>query len=418
MARGVAIYYNSLEHVGGIESVILRHSHLFPAAGRPCVVLTRHKVERLRDSVGCPMATLDDACVEKQLQSVLTKYDCEWLIVHDPNASNLGQMCDVAHAIDCKVAVVIHFSFNAPIYCNEASRQYQNIENVARIVDAIACVSAYDTDFWRALGVNAFHVQNPFIKKNIDAVQSQANGKRLLWIGRCVKQKQPYYALKIVKAVAENIPDVRLTMVGVGEGAAGMRDCAQSLGVDDKVTIVDSTDDIGSFYNNADMLLMTSLFESFGLVITEAWAARLPVAMFELPYLDLTCDGNGFVSSPFGDVKGIADKIVKLLSNSDERQKIGNDGHEKLQQFNDDEVIKSWERLFCGEKTTTKIDGDILAREVVKAWKSHVAQNQWKIDFCDKMNRVTANRFPKIVRWGKRWIYRPMLNLKRKFRRK
>lgn len=417
--RGVAIYYHSLESLGGIERVIIEHSRIFSQRSR-CVILTDEPVNKLKHLLKCEnivfMSRRDN---RDQLAEIINNYEIDWLILHDPGSQRLQQYVEMAHRMNCRVALTIHFSFHSPIIFNEANGLYRVVTKAAEVVDAIACVSRYDTIFWRALGLKTFHVQNPFVHPPEGRIKDEILGGRILWVGRGAPQKKPEEALSILRLLAQANKSVHMTMVGVGDSLNGLRKAARTLGIEKHLTLVDRADDMEAYYMNNDIVLITSIVESFCLVIAEARSYGLPIAMYEMEYLDLIGEGGGILSAPFGNREKLAAKVEEVLFDRQKLKELGETSKLGMHGFNDDMVWSSWECLFEdkeAEKLSEKFNADVLIRETIKAWEEHYRQNHWKIEFCDKLERIFNGNFRRFVNIGGRFVYRPLINIKRKFR--
>jgi glycosyltransferase involved in cell wall biosynthesis len=99
----------------------------------------------------------------------------------------------------------------------------------------------------------------------------------LLWVGRMEKEKNPECALDALVAARRAGFDVGLTFVGDGRLRAMLEEKARREDVTEWVEFVGSVSDPLPYYATADLLLVTSEYEGFGLVIIEALAAGVPV---------------------------------------------------------------------------------------------------------------------------------------------
>lgn len=90
----------------------------------------------------------------------------------------------------------------------------------------------------------------------------------------------------------------------------------------------------------ADMLVLPSRVDSFGLVFLEAWAYRKPVigaAAGGIP--EVIDEGSDGFLVPFGDVKGLAERIATLLDNRPLAERMGEEGYRKVIRFYTWDVI-------------------------------------------------------------------------------
>jgi glycosyltransferase involved in cell wall biosynthesis len=78
-------------------------------------------------------------------------------------------------------------------------------------------------------------------------------------------------------AVLREVPAARLFMVGDGERKSSLMDLAESLGVKDKITFTGFREDLGPFYEMADVFAMSSLQEGLGTAVLDALASGVPI---------------------------------------------------------------------------------------------------------------------------------------------
>jgi UDP-glucose:(heptosyl)LPS alpha-1,3-glucosyltransferase len=122
-------------------------------------------------------------------------------------------------------------------------------------------------------------------------------------------------AILAALAKARTKANVRLLVVGRGnERKYGA--LARSLGVAEAVTFAGTqTASIERYYRAADVFIMLSAFDTFGMVVLEAMAAGLPVIVSgKVGAKDLVADGeNGFVVSDPRDTDTAAARLSQLL---------------------------------------------------------------------------------------------------------
>jgi L-malate glycosyltransferase len=109
--------------------------------------------------------------------------------------------------------------------------------------------------------------------------------------------------------------DARLVLVGDGPEYGRTRELVESMGLADAVRYVGVVDDVVSLLKAADVLLLPSETESFGLVALEAMASGVPVVASDVGGLPEVVEHGvtGFLA-PVGDVDAMAAFCLKLLA--------------------------------------------------------------------------------------------------------
>jgi D-inositol-3-phosphate glycosyltransferase len=125
---------------------------------------------------------------------------------------------------------------------------------------------------------------------------------QLLFVGRLQPLKGPDVAVRTLAEVRRVLPDAQLRIVGGTSGnGAGISDpdqllaLAQQLGVADGLVLEDAIDQrtLVHRYRDADVVLVPSRSETFGLVALEAQACGVPVVAADVPGLEAVVGAGG-----------------------------------------------------------------------------------------------------------------------------
>lgn len=170
--------------------------------------------------------------------------------------------------------------------------------------------------------------------------------KRVIYAGRFAYLKGIPNMIKIWKLVNQKHPDWTLDFYGEGEEKEKYAPLIDSLNINFKVH--EPTSDIHKEYCNSSIAILTSISESFALVLPEEMSCGLPVVSFDCPYgpRDIIKDGiNGFLIPP-NNVELFAEKICLLIENETLREKMGKAGIEYSKRFSAEIVMPQWKNLF------------------------------------------------------------------------
>ena len=101
---------------------------------------------------------------------------------------------------------------------------------------------------------------------------------------------------------------------------------------------------ISQVYLNSSVLIVSSLSESFPMVMNEAKAHGLPIVAFNVDYSP--CFQKGVITVEMFDYKSMGNEIAKLLKDFNYRKKKGMEAKYSLDMFKNNETIIMWKELF------------------------------------------------------------------------
>lgn len=151
----------------------------------------------------------------------------------------------------------------------------------------------------------------------------------ILSVGRLNYQKGLKYLLKAMRIVMQQVPDVKLVIVGNGEQLTSLRDLSQSLGLENSVIFTGAIPqmEIPEAYAAADVFVLPSIFESFGIALIEAQASGKPVIGTRVGGAPEALQENrtGFLVNP-ADSKQLGEAIIRVLSDKKLARQMGENG--------------------------------------------------------------------------------------------
>lgn len=171
------------------------------------------------------------------------------------------------------------------------------------------------------------------------------NGESLLvHVSNFRPVKRPLDCVEIFARVLKEISQVRLVMVGDGSERMNVEHRARCLGVYEKCSFVGKQPNIVDYLSAADVLLLPSEQESFGLAALEAMACEVPVIASRVGGLpEVVDDGETGFLSEVADVDKMARDAVRLLADSGLRRTMGTRARElALERYRTDIVIPQY----------------------------------------------------------------------------
>ena len=156
--------------------------------------------------------------------------------------------------------------------------------------------------------------------------------------------KRPVDCVEILASVLRRGLNARMVMVGDGSERTNAEHRARSLGVADKISFVGKQPNIPDYLSAADILLLPSEIESFGLAALEAMACEVPVVASKVGGIpEVVTDGETGFLRPVGDIEGMADMVGRLISDKELRIEMGRRARETaISQYSTDLVIPKY----------------------------------------------------------------------------
>ncbi|HUS11082.1 MAG TPA: N-acetyl-alpha-D-glucosaminyl L-malate synthase BshA [Pyrinomonadaceae bacterium] len=156
--------------------------------------------------------------------------------------------------------------------------------------------------------------------------------------------KRPVDCVEILSRVVKSGIDTKLVMVGDGSERTNVEHRARCLGVFDKCVFVGKQPNIVDYLSAADVLLLPSDQESFGLAALEAMACEVPVIASRVGGIpEVVTDGETGFLSEVGDVEKMAQDAARLLNDERLRREMGKRARESaVTRYRTDIVIPKY----------------------------------------------------------------------------
>ncbi len=179
---------------------------------------------------------------------------------------------------------------------------------------------------------------------------SDLTEKRVIAVGRISYQKGFERLVEAWAAIESKFPDWRLDIIGSKEDSVEvlkLKAAIQRCNVAN-VRLLPPTQDIAKEYAKSSLLVMTSRYEGFGLVLTEAMACGLPCVAFDCHCgpSDIISDGVDGLLVEQGNIEGLANAMSRLMGNPQELTAMGANAKVKSLRYDLPAVMRSWETLF------------------------------------------------------------------------
>ncbi|MDH7446582.1 glycosyltransferase family 4 protein [Aquimarina sp. 2201CG14-23] len=178
--------------------------------------------------------------------------------------------------------------------------------------------------------------------------QSTLQNKKVLAVGKQGFQKGYDRLLAAWNRVAKKHPSWSIDIYGTIDKNEGLDDLAKDLGISTSVHFYPPIKNIAEKYQEASIYVMSSRYEGFGMVLTEAMAYGVPCVSFDCPYgpSDIISDQENGLLVANNDIEGLANGICDLIEHEEKRIMMGKKARIDVQQYLPEKIAVQWDNLF------------------------------------------------------------------------
>jgi glycogen(starch) synthase len=172
-------------------------------------------------------------------------------------------------------------------------------------------------------------------------IPAEKKDKIVLFLGRITMQKGPEYFLAAAKKVLEVIGNVKFVMAGSGDMMHQIIELAASMGIGNKVLFTGflSGEDVNRAFKMADLYVMPSVSEPFGISSLEAMDRNVPVLMSKQSGISEVV--THALKVDFWDIDEMANKMIAVLKRPQLKMTLGKNGFHESRKFNwEDSAVK------------------------------------------------------------------------------
>lgn len=223
--------------------------------------------------------------------------------------------------------------------------------------DAITAVS----ENLRQETLNHFRIEKPiqvipnfvdtarFRRKPIDAfrqILAPKGEKILVHASNFRRIKRIPDVVRIFAAVRATVP-AKLLFVGDGPERSTAEELSRELGVFECVRFVGKQDQIEDILSIADLFLLTSEYESFGLAALEAMAAGVPVISTQAGGLaEINVHGETGFACEVGDIESMSRHAIDLLTDGERLNQFRQSAREQAARYDIRKILPTYEVLY------------------------------------------------------------------------
>ena len=219
-------------------------------------------------------------------------------------------------------------------------------ERLVRRFDSLVVLTEEDRGYWGNLP-NISVIGNAVVPMGASA---DASANRVIAVGRLDYQKgfdRLIDAWALVKRHAD-AADWRLDIFGQGEWHDMLVGKIEAAGLSASSAVNPPTKQIAAEYARSGMLVMSSNYEGFPMVMIEAMGCGLPVVTFGFRCgpRDIIDNGKNGIVVKEGNIEALADAMLTLMSDDALRHAMSAEARKVSERYSEERVMAQWCELF------------------------------------------------------------------------
>lgn len=217
-------------------------------------------------------------------------------------------------------------------------------DGVTAISDALRRQTSETFGFDNIAVIPNFVCETEYYRRSVEDLRRElapAGETLLAHVSNFRPVKRPADCVEILAGVRREGLDARLVMVGDGPERAAAEHRARALEVDKDCVFVGKQPEIVEYLSAADVLLLPSEQESFGLAALEAMACEVPVVASNTGGIpEVVDDGETGYLSAIGDTAKMSRDAARLVRDADLRREMGRAARRSaINRYSTDKVI-------------------------------------------------------------------------------
>lgn len=220
-------------------------------------------------------------------------------------------------------------------------------ERIVRRFDKFVVLTNEDKGYWGNLP-NLEVIPNA--AKLVSKRYSDGKNKRVIAVGRLDYQKGFDRLIQVWELVQKTgkYTDWNLDIFGQGEWKEWLQLLIDEKHLSDTLHINKPTNRIHEEYAKSSIIVMTSNYEGFGMVLVEAMACGVPAIAFDCQCgpKDIIQPGENGLLVRNGDIEGLAAAMMKLMDDAAYRQRLSENAKGIISTYAEETVMQQWITLF------------------------------------------------------------------------
>lgn len=212
--------------------------------------------------------------------------------------------------------------------------------------DQFVVLTEEDKILWSSKIKNVINIPNILTFNTNPSINTSK--KEAIAVGRLDAQKGFDLLIPIWEKIHKICPEWILNIYGDGEDKTKLKNMIKKRKLENSIIMHNASRNIITEYEKNSLLLMTSRYEGWGLVLTEAMQCGIPVIAFECKCgpKDIISNGQDGFCIQEGNNKDFISKTILIMKNEKKRKEMGYNAQKNIQRYSADKIMPLWINLF------------------------------------------------------------------------
>ena len=231
---------------------------------------------------------------------------------------------------------------------NDDEKYVEKLTKSIKNFDYFVAVSKNMENYYKDIIGDTKCIYIPNILDNLPKVSSNLKDNNIINVGRLETVKGHKDLIDVAKKVKEKIKDFKLYLIGDGSLKNDLKNYIHQNNLDDTIVMTGflKPKEMEKYLKKSKLFVMTSLSESFGLVLIEAMSYKIPCIAFD------SADGakellknNVGILVKNRNIDKMAEDIIKLMKDDKKLLEYSKKSYDKCQEFLLENVRDKWINL-------------------------------------------------------------------------
>ncbi len=295
----------------------------------------------------------------KNLEKILKRNHYDAILIFGWNKTIYLKAFLIAKKLGIKTILRVETNLNSKISLIKKYLKFCILKVYLKFFDYFLYIGSLNKDFYSFHGVPKkklyyapYFVENSFFEKNLNKKNLRKklnlkNKKIVIFVGKLIDRKNPHDFLKLAHKFQNN-KRIHFLIIGSGELNFYCKNFINSHKLKN-ISMLGFLNQkkIREVYSISDLLILTSKYETWGLVVNEAMASGVPVIATKESGAtkDLIESGVTGYSYNCGNIKELFSHFNKIILNIKKLKTMKKNVKKKIKKFTSDETIKSIKKI-------------------------------------------------------------------------